>query len=114
MNMFLTARQISAVAVCPDQIVAASHFFASRLHQKGIADVEIRAVALVSLNGRKPQLMIKPELDLTTVHRTWGHQSWIIPLTEPLTDTPWDINSDDWPQTLGIKLPVSQSLPGQR
>ncbi len=108
-TLFLNGKQIHELAVSADQIVAAAHFFADQSRRRGIDNVEIRVVALVSLNGRKPQLMVDPELDLTTVSRTWGHQPWIVPLTEPLRENPWTMDSGRWPEALGIKLPVTQN-----
>lgn len=104
-DRMLNALQLRELVVSPDQIVATARLFAEIARQAGIEQVEIRAVVLVSLNGRKPQLMIDPELDLLTVDRTWGHQPWIVPLTEPLRVEPWDVPTDQWPAELGIELP---------
>jgi len=104
-DRMLNGLQLRELVVSPDQIVATARLFAEMARQAGIEQVEIRAVVLVSLNGRKPQLMIDPELDLLTVDRTWGHQPWIVPLTEPLRAEPWDVPTDQWPTELGIELP---------
>jgi hypothetical protein len=36
------------------------------------------------LNGRKPQMMVDPEVDLAAQPRSIGRWSWILPLTEEL------------------------------
>ncbi len=101
----LNPLQLRELAVSPDQIVAISRWFAEIARKDGMNEVEIRAVVIASLNGRKPQLLIDPDLDLLTVERTWGHQHWIRPLTEPLRAEPWDLPTEKWPDELGIELP---------
>jgi len=50
-------------------------------------DVEVFVSAYASLNGRQYQEMIDPEIDLAAAPPpTWGHASWIRPLTVPLED----------------------------
>ena len=94
----------------PDQIVAIAPFLAERAGIAGLKDVSIRATVIASLNGRKPQLMIDPELDLLTVDRTWGHQPWIIELREPRRSEPWDVPAHRWPEALGVELPETTAL----
>jgi len=101
----MTSRQIMELAVSPDQMVACAPFFAAKASEAGMRDVEIRAVVLTSLNGRKPQLQIDPTLNLLTQSRTIWPQPGIVPLTEPLRDEPWDVPSDEWPKVLKIDLP---------
>tara|TARA_Y100000114_G_scaffold9570_1_gene7557 strand:+ start:11791 stop:13173 length:1383 start_codon:yes stop_codon:yes gene_type:complete len=48
-------------------------------------DVMVFAQATASLNGRKPQLIIDPTVDLANVKRPWwGWAWWYLPLEEPL------------------------------
>lgn len=111
-DVLMNPRQIMEVAVSPDQIVAVAPFLAESARRVGLRDVSIRAVVLASLNGRKPQLLIDPNLNLLTVRRTWRHQPWIVELTEPLRSTPWNVPSDQWPELLGIELPQTTIPPG--
>ena len=97
-------RQGYFISVSPDHIVEAAHVVGDIFRRQGI-DVEVRVVSLVSLNGRKPQLLVDPELDMTTVHRTWRHKSWIIPLTEPRREESWSMEVNQWPEAVGIELP---------
>jgi hypothetical protein len=39
---------------------------------------------MVSLNGRAPQLLVDPNLDLTREQASLLPASWIVPLTTPL------------------------------
>lgn len=111
-HRLMSTRQITELAVSPAQIVACAPFFAAKAEEAGMRDVEIRSVVLTSLNGRKPQLQIDPELNLLTISRTIWPQPGIVPLTEPRRETAWDIPSDQWPKLLGITLPSEK--PAQR
>ncbi len=45
---------------------------------------EVHAIAMISLNGRKPQPMIDEKVDLAAEPATLGTPSWVAPLHEPL------------------------------
>lgn len=105
-NLLMTKRQIHELAVSPAQIVACAPFFAAKAKENGMSDVKIRAVVLTSLNGRKPQLQMDPELNLLSIQPTIRPQEGITPLVEPRRETVWDVPIDDWPQVLGVDLPV--------
>ena len=49
----------------PDMALQYSHFLAELKRREGYENVEVRAQVMVSLNGRKPQLLIDPAADLT-------------------------------------------------
>ena len=72
------------MATHPDMILQYSHYLADQKRREGFADIEVRARALVSLNGRAPQDLINPATDLAKEPRTLAHADWILPLTEPL------------------------------
>jgi vitamin K-dependent gamma-carboxylase len=56
-------------------------------HNKMGIEVEVYAEAKASLNGRKYQNLIDPNVDLTKVKRSYfGHSEWILPLTVSLED----------------------------
>lgn len=112
-SLFFSPRQIMELAVSPDQIASTAPFFGERARAVGMTDVEIRAVALASLNGRKPQLLIDPELDLLTLRRSIGPQPGIVRLTEPLRSDVWEVPSEDWPDVLGIPLPETTAPAAQ-
>ena len=105
-SLFLSPRQLMELAVSPDQITATAPFFAERAQATGLNHVQIRAVVIASLNGRKPQLLIDPRLNLLSVQRSFGTQPGIVPLTEPLRDEPWSTPSSEWPEQLRIQLPA--------
>jgi len=79
----LTGRQFRKMASNPDKIVQFSHYLAKRFREKGYPGVEVKARVLVILNGRPPQLLIDPNVDLAKVkRRVWPPAEWISPLNE--------------------------------
>jgi hypothetical protein len=108
LDRLMTHRQLHELVTSPGQLVACAPFFAEQALRIGFSDIEIRAVVITSLNGRKPQLQIDPELDLLTLDRSMWPQSGIPPLTQPLRMEAWDVPSGEWPGMLGIQLPVAQ------
>jgi hypothetical protein len=71
-------------------IVQFAHYLAEHYGQERQAEVEVRARITASLNGRAPQLLIDPEVNLSKVpYPWWGHAEWILPLEVPL-ETAWE------------------------
>ena len=81
---YLSSKQSSMFGRWPDMCIQFAHFMEKELRKEGHEDVEIRVKTMVSLNGREPELLIDPELDLTQVQRTLKHQDWLLPMTKPL------------------------------
>ncbi len=76
---YLTWRQANEMSGQPDMILQLAQHIAQDFRQRGIKDVEVRAEALVSLNGRPQALLIDPKTDLTQVHDGIKPASWILP-----------------------------------
>lgn len=68
----------------PDLIVHFGHFLAEEKRRAGYDNVEVRAHVMVSLNGRPPQLLIDPSVDLVKEEVSLLPARWIMPLTTPL------------------------------
>jgi vitamin K-dependent gamma-carboxylase-like protein len=77
---FLTPRQVVKMSTRPDMILQAAHEVARRARAAGEGAVQVRARTSVSLNGRPPQPLVDPKVDLAAQPRTIGHASWIVPL----------------------------------
>lgn len=78
---FLTRKQAQRVATRPDLAWQFAQFLARHYAEQGLAPVEVRASSAVSLNGRAPQPLIDPEVDLAAVEwRVLGANRWIVPL----------------------------------
>ena len=79
-NDELTSRQVDKMATRPDMILQYSHHIADELRQQGYDEIEVRAWVMVSLNGREPQLLIDPSVNLAAQPRTLLPNTWIMPL----------------------------------
>lgn len=81
---YLNVRQATKMASRPDMILQFAYFLADKMHRQGVPNVEVRAHVMASLNGRKPQLLVDPSVDLSRQPHNLAHARWIMPLTEPL------------------------------
>ena len=72
--------QISGMSKRPDMILQYAHHLADLLREEGYDQIEIRTNAAVSLNGRGPQLIIDPNVNLAEQPTTILPKSWIIQL----------------------------------
>jgi vitamin K-dependent gamma-carboxylase len=72
----------------PDMVLQYAHHLAERFSTVDAAGArlrpEVRAIVDCSLNGRHPQPLIDPEVDLAREPRSLRHARWIVPLHEPL------------------------------
>jgi hypothetical protein len=68
----------------PDMLLQFAHYLAAQARANGAQNVEVRAVVRASLNGRAPQLLLDPSVNLAAIPRTLSSANWIRPLGEPL------------------------------
>ena len=80
----LTPRQLRKFSRWPDMVLQFSHYIANELRKQGYPQVEVRARVVASLNGRRPQLLIDPTVDLAAQSRTLLPATWIVPFQEPV------------------------------
>lgn len=83
---YITPLQYAEASGRPDMILQLAHHVAEDFRKIGHTHVQIRARVLVSLNGRREQLLLDPDLDLAAVPRDLSHVSWIKELEIPLSD----------------------------
>jgi len=76
----LTEKQVPRMSTRPDMILQYSHFIAENLKEEGYEEIEIRVDVLSSLNGREPQRLIDPSVNLAEQPFTIFPKSWIVPL----------------------------------
>lgn len=77
-RQYLTAKQEREMAGQPDLIIQLAHRIAADFRARGHADVEVRAEAWVSLNGRPPRLLIDPDRDLVKESDGMHVKRWIL------------------------------------
>jgi hypothetical protein len=82
---YLTMAQIRKMPGQPDMLWQFCRMLKEKFAEKG-RDVSVHADVRVTLNGRKYQPMVSPDIDISAVPRpVLGHSDWILPLTTPLS-----------------------------
>jgi vitamin K-dependent gamma-carboxylase len=81
---YLTFHQRNKMADYPDMVLQFCHYLATKLREQGYEQIEVRAAILTSLNGRDPQFLINPTIDLASQPRNLMPAKWIMPLVKPL------------------------------
>jgi hypothetical protein len=102
LRRYVTPFQANRFGREPRLIHQLARFVADDMRGKGYEEVEVRALAWVSLNGRKPQLMIDPDVDLASQAVQWQTPPWVLPLTEPFRKEAWDVPLLEWEQHLDL------------
>lgn len=81
-TQILKTRQLPELINRPHMILQYAHYLKEFMEKKGVKDPEIRAISFISLNGRKLQQMIDPNVDLANEdYKTFVNNKWILPLT---------------------------------
>ena len=81
---FLTRRQSATLAYQPDLPLQFAHYLASAIPRTGPNPLKVEARILLSIHGRKPELFLNPNVDLTNEERSVGRPPWLLPIREPL------------------------------
>ena len=84
LKRYLVPWQRRAIVNDPDMILQLCRYLREEKRRQGYADYEVYARIHVSLNGRPPQLMLDPTVDLASQPRTLLPAPWIKPLATPL------------------------------
>jgi len=79
----LLPRQRDVMSERPDMLLQYAHFVRDGLQRQGHRNVHVWADEKASLNGRKPQPLVDPNVDLAAQPRNLWHADWIVPLYEP-------------------------------
>jgi vitamin K-dependent gamma-carboxylase len=74
---YLTAEQEREMSGQPDLILQLAHHIGRELAARGHGDAQVFVDARVSLNGRKPALLIEPEVNLLEVRDGLARAAWI-------------------------------------
>jgi vitamin K-dependent gamma-carboxylase len=103
-SRLLNAEQSVRFATDPEMILHLGRMLADLEQRRSGVRPVVRVLALSSLNGRRPQLLIDPEVNLAAEPLWPRRRSWIRPLTEPLPDRPWTVPKDEWEQHVNLPL----------
>jgi vitamin K-dependent gamma-carboxylase len=83
-SYILSGTQDARLAFYPNMVLVTAHRISDDLRERGFGDAEVRAEVDVSLNGREPQPLVRPEMDLSSQPVSLAPASWIMPLEQPL------------------------------
>jgi vitamin K-dependent gamma-carboxylase len=84
---FVSANQLLHLIEDPFAVVQLAKYLGHKSRRRGVKDARVTARIEVSFNGRAPQLMIEPNVDLTRVDISpFVKHNWIVPLEEVLDD----------------------------
>ncbi|MFT3928392.1 MAG: HTTM domain-containing protein [Myxococcales bacterium] len=81
---YLTRYQELEMSGQPDLVLQLAQHIQADYARRGFGEVEVRADAIASLNGRRRQRLIDPKADLTHIRDGFAKATWILPApTEP-------------------------------
>ncbi len=104
---YLSGDQVGKFGRSPEMILQLAQHLAGEYRRETGREAEVRALVLTSLNGRKPQLLIDPQVDLAREPRGFQPRPWIMPLTEPLRTPAWSEPLTEWERLVELPpLPV--------
>ncbi|APZ95582.1 HTTM domain-containing protein [Fuerstiella marisgermanici] len=101
---FVTAYQLPKVGRDPEHIRQLAHKIATTLDPANPKRFEIRALALVSLNGRMAELLVDPSVNLAAMPATWTHPKWILKSQQLLPKQHWNVPLLEWETALGLNV----------
>ncbi|MFT6872481.1 MAG: hypothetical protein ACJAVN_001492 [Roseivirga sp.] len=81
---FLTSFQEKQMSFQPDFILEYAHYIKEHFERQGHENIGVYVESYVALNGRKSQLYIDPEIDLTQEKESFKHKSWILPFNDEI------------------------------
>tara|TARA_B100000965_G_C19569900_1_gene748592 strand:+ start:293 stop:1642 length:1350 start_codon:yes stop_codon:yes gene_type:complete len=75
----LTSYQEKQMSFQPDFILEYAHYLGRYYNQQGLKNIKVFAESYVSLNGRKSQKYIDPNINLLEVEESFKNKTWIMP-----------------------------------
>ena len=101
-NQFINREQSDRFGRDPEMILHFAHFLGAEYRQTTGHDAEVYALVLASLNGRKPELFIDPNVNLLEHARGFQARPWIMPQVEALRREPWSVPVERWREVVEI------------
>jgi vitamin K-dependent gamma-carboxylase len=101
-NRFINSEQSDKFSRDPEMILQLAHFLGDHYRQSTGNAASVYALVLASLNGRKPELLIDPNVDLMKESRGFGNRDWILEQKEPLRKPAWSLPPEKWREHVQI------------
>ena len=76
----LTSYQEKQMSFQPDFILQYAHYLGDYYKKNGLKNIKVFADSYVSLNGRKSQRLIDPDIDLLTLQDSFKNKKWVVPI----------------------------------
>jgi hypothetical protein len=109
----LSAEQLLKCPRDPEAMRQIAHQLRARYQGETGRPPEVRALVLACYNGRRPQLLIDPTVDLASVTGSLGVPAWVMPQQLPCPDDPWQRPVEEWQQSVELP-PLPQITRGPR
>lgn len=93
---FINREQQDRFGRDPEMILHLAHFLGNKYQEVTGHSCSVYALALASLNGRKPELLVDPNVDLLGEPRGFYKREWVLETKEPLQRPAWDVPIDQW------------------
>lgn len=106
-NQIMTAFQMKHAERDPELIRQGAVQLAAATRLMGVENCRIHALAIVSLNGRKPALLVDPKADLARAKPGWLQDAWVQQDPGPFLNEPWIVDPEQW--WTEIRLPETFS-----
>ena len=81
---YLTTFQEKQMSTQPDFILEFAHFLAREHHKRTGAQPEVYVESYVALNGRRSQVYVRPDVNLTTVNYHTPRTEWLMPFDDTI------------------------------
>ena len=91
---YLDPRQIARMGWRPDMVQQFARYLAAVTLRTGPQPLKVQVRMFVSINGRKPQLVFDPNVDLASEPHVWGRPRWLLQIHEPLPPPGQDFSKD--------------------
>lgn len=102
LSRFVNLEQLTKFSRDPEMILHLAHYIAQDFRRVTGRQAEVRALVLTSLNGRKPELLVDPNINLAHEPRGFYARTWILPQREPLPAEIWKVPMKDWRRSVEI------------
>jgi len=81
---YLDPRQIARMGWRPDMVQQFARYLTTVMLRAGPEPLKVQVRMFVSINGRKPQLVFDPNVDLAAEPHVWGRPRWLLQIHRPL------------------------------
>jgi hypothetical protein len=107
-NRFINSEQSDKFGRDPEMILQFAHFLGEDYCKSTGNAASVHALVLASLNGRKPELMVDPNVDLMQQPLGFHQRHWVLTQSEPLRWPAWNLPPEQWREH--VKIPELQFL----